>query len=192
MTPESKKKKAAPKKLAHKAVKPHAKHVKREHIKHEPKAEKATTPHSEPEALAEKPVIKEKLATRGHYHYSVGRRKTAMAKIKLFDEGSDFMVNGRKMEEYFPTFDLQRIATNPLNSLGLVKKLAVVSIVRGGGIHAQAEAVRHGISRALVLRNEQDKPTLKKFGFLTRDPRVVERKKPGHRKARRSPQWSKR
>jgi small subunit ribosomal protein S9 len=185
MNAEAKKKKTPTKKTAR---------AHKTQVKHEPKADKQAAHEHVVPAAKEQPAKKAeaKSANLGRYHYAVGRRKTAMAKVKLYDEGNEFTVNSHKMQEYFPTFDLQRIVLNPLSSLGLDKKMTVVSIVRGGGSHAQAEALRHGISRALVLRNLEDKPVLKKFGFLTRDPRVVERKKPGHRKARRSPQWSKR
>jgi len=189
MTPESKTKKTPAKKTT-RTTKAHAKTAKHEVVKHAPKREKVEHK-TEPKAPAHVKT-EEKAVALGSYHYAVGRRKTAMAKVRLYDEGNEFTVNNHKMQEYFPTFDLQRIVLNPLSSLGLEKKMTVVGIVRGGGVHAQAEAMRHGISRALVLRNLEDKPVLKKFGFLTRDPRVVERKKPGHRKARRSPQWSKR
>ena len=91
-----------------------------------------------------------------------------------------------------PTIDLQKIVTSPLSTLGLEARIGWKINVAGGGIHAQAEAARHGISLALILRNTEDRPTLRKVGYLTRDPRVKERKKPGRKGARRGPQWSKR
>mgnify|MGYP001558916854 CR=1 FL=1 len=126
------------------------------------------------------------------YIYSLGRRKTAMAKIKLFEQPGEIRVNNRDYRAYFPGRDLQKIVLSPLIALGLEKQLSAQIFTKGGGTHAQAEAVRHGISRALVLRKAEDKPILKKSGYLTRDPRVKERKKPGLKRARRGPQWSKR
>lgn len=126
------------------------------------------------------------------YFYAVGRRKTAMAKVRLFEGDNGAVVNSRDSRQYFLTRELQKIAFSPLGFLGLENKFGIQIYASGGGIHAQAEAVRHGIARALVARNPADKPTLKKAGFLTRDPRVKERKKPGLKRARRAPQWSKR
>lgn len=126
------------------------------------------------------------------YFYALGRRKSAMAKVRGFEDGNGISVNTLDYKRYFPSLELQKIVTAPLNALGLEKSLRWQIFVSGGGIHAQAEAVKLGIARALVKRNEQDKPTLKKLGFLTRDPRKKERKKPGRKKARRGPQWSKR
>lgn len=171
-----------------------------------PRTPKATSTHAarhkpSPEPVAHvapepKPVVveipKASIPSDKPYFYAVGRRKTAMAKVRLLEGDGTITINSHKLTEYFPTHDLQRIVTTPLSLLGLEKQMAVSSFVAGGGTHAQAEALRHGITRALVIRNEQDKPTLKKFGLLTRDPRVKERKKPGLRKARRAPQWSKR
>ena len=149
------------------------------HVEHFPKETRVETP-------------SHKVESSKPYFYAVGRRKTAMAKVRLLEGDGTITVNNHKFAEYFPTHTLQKIVTTPLSLLGLEKQIAVVSNVAGGGTHAQAEALRHGITRALVTRNEQDKTALKRFGLLTRDPRVKERKKPGLRKARRAAQWSKR
>lgn len=128
----------------------------------------------------------------GRYTYALGRRKTAVAKLRLVAGGDGFKVNGRPFEGYFRTRDLQRIALSPLALLGLEHSFGGELFARGGGIRAQAEAVRHAIARALVLENSDHKPAIKRAGFLTRDPRVKERKKPGLKRARRGPQWAKR
>ena len=141
---------------------------------------------SSPEIKVETPAKKER------YFYAIGRRKTAMAKVRGFENLKDFTVNTKELVKYFPTKPLQKIVLSPLATLGLESKLGWKVNVSGGGYHAQAEAVRHGIAKALVSRNAEDRRTLKKAGFLTRDPRVKERKKPGLKKARRAPQWSKR
>ena len=143
--------------------------------------------------VAKDSVVTEKVKTEdGRYFYAIGRRKTAMAKVRGFLGAKDFVVNTRPVNRYFATKDLQRIIFSPLTTLGLEEKLGWKVNVAGGGIHSQAEAVRHGIAQALVERNPEDRVTLKRAGFLTRDPRVKERKKPGLKKARRAPQWSKR
>jgi small subunit ribosomal protein S9 len=100
-------------------------------------------------------------------------------------------VNGRPLGDYFNYFELQDIITSPLTMTGNVAKTITIRVV-GGGLKAQAEAIRLGIARALVAADTQVRSTLKKAGYLTRDPRIKERKKPGLKKARRAPQWSKR
>lgn len=149
----------------------------------------AATP--EPVVIAQEKKTGEQKTTS--YIYAMGRRKTSSAKVKLFDDQAGaFSVNRRDFAKHFPTKELQRIVLSPLTMLGLEKSLSFQVYVAGGGIHSQAEAVRHGISRTLVSRNAEDKRVLKKAGFLTRDPRVKERKKPGLKRARRAPQWAKR
>lgn len=174
-----------------KKIEPAAKKIseKEKVVTHKPKLHEA-----EPtkEAVVEKvatPIEPEKPA---HYFYAIGRRKSAMAKIRLHLKAGDVKVNNKDYKNYFQGKDQQKIVLAPLALLGLEKTVSVEVFPSGGGIHAQAEAVRHGISRALIARNLEDKSVLKKAGFLTRDPRVKERKKPGHKRARRSPQWSKR
>ncbi|HLW69656.1 MAG TPA: 30S ribosomal protein S9 [Candidatus Binataceae bacterium] len=123
---------------------------------------------------------------------TVGRRKTAVASVRLFPGAGSITVNARTLEEYFPR-DTSRMRILEAFELTETKGQfdAIVS-VRGGGISAQADAVRHGISRALVRSSETLRPVLRKGGLLTRDPREVERKKYGHHKARKRPQYSKR
>jgi len=125
--------------------------------------------------------------------YALGRRKTAIAKVRLIMNGKGLItVNGRPMEEIFNTYESRMMVNSPLKMSGLEGTLDVSAETNGGGILGQAEAVRLGISRALIELNPAYRTTLKKLGFLMRDPRAKERKKPGLRKARRAPQWSKR
>jgi small subunit ribosomal protein S9 len=123
---------------------------------------------------------------------TIGRRKTAVARIYLKDGKGTITVNGRKFEEYFTTEVLQIIVKQPLTLIGQVESFDINVNVDGGGISGQAEAVRHAISRALVEVSVENKPAIKKEGFLTRDPRMVERKKYGRAKARKRFQFSKR
>ena len=131
--------------------------------------------------------------TKTRYIEAVGRRKTATARVRITPstKGS-FTVNDKDMNEYFVTEELQAIATDALTKSEVAEKFSVSVHVLGGGIHGQAEAVRHGISRTLVMRDEELKNKLKKLGFLKRDSRQVERKKFGLKKARKAPTWSKR
>lgn len=131
--------------------------------------------------------------TKQRYTEAVGRRKTATARVRLTPttKGS-FTVNDKDVNEYFQTVELQAIARDAMTKTGGSEKYLVTVKVVGGGIHAQAEAVRHGLSRVLVERDEEVRNTLKKLGFLKRDSRAVERKKFGLKKARKSPTWSKR
>jgi small subunit ribosomal protein S9 len=123
----------------------------------------------------------------------VGRRKTAVAVVKIFKEKEgSFLVNEKPLEKYFPLFELQKTAKAPLELLKLENKFRVLALVNGGGLVAQAEAIRLGLARALVSFKEEFRKKLKKAGFLKRDPRVKERKKPGLKRARRAPQWQKR
>jgi len=134
-----------------------------------------------------------KEAKKNKYYEAVGRRKTAVARVRLFPEGKEgYAVNETDLQTYFPTSELQEIATEALKQDGVDQTFYVSVKVQGGGVHAQAEAVRHGIARALTVYNEELRKGLKKEGFLKRDPRSKERKKFGLRKARRAPQWSKR
>lgn len=127
------------------------------------------------------------------YYEGVGRRKTATARVRLFTKGAKkFLVNGEPYNEYFPTLELQKIATAALEKMNTEDKFRVTALVKGSGKHAQAEAIRHGMARALVEFNPSFKKRLKRVGYLTRDPRMRERKKAGLRGARRAPQWQKR
>lgn len=134
-------------------------------------------------------------AARGtdRYFQGVGRRKTAVARVKLFTRGDRTMtVNGRTVERYFPTPTLRELAQAALTKMNVEEKFRLVAVIRGGGLSAQAEALRHGTARALLEFNPDFRKRLKRAGYLTRDSRMVERKKPGKKKARRSPQWAKR
>lgn len=133
------------------------------------------------------------------YFEGVGRRKRAVARARVFTcnpnqsvEVGNLLINEKNYKEYFPTLTLQRTVEDPFAKLKSANRFTGTVKVNGGGINAQAEAVRHGISRALVLFDINFRKKLKKSGFLRRDPREVERKKFGLKKARRAPQWSKR
>ena len=125
-------------------------------------------------------------------HYATGRRKTSSARVYLKKGKGDILVNDKKLDEYFGRKVAQMLVMQPLELLDLTKKIDISIKVKGGGSFGQAGAIRHGISRALTSFDEELRPQLKKAGLLTRDPRRVERKKPGLVKARKSKQFSKR
>lgn len=141
------------------------------------------------EALA---AVAESAKRPERYFESVGRRKTAVARTRLFTRTGDFAVNGQPYTNYFPTSDLQRIVEDALKKMKLWERFRISVKVSGGGNHAQAQAVRHALARCLVKFNPDFRKRLKRAGFLTRDPRAKERKKFGLKKARRAPQWQKR
>ena len=124
--------------------------------------------------------------------HAIGRRKTSIARVYVDLGTGDIKVNDRDFKEYFPTGPLQYIVTQSQTALNMKETYDITVNVDGGGIKGQAEAIRLGIARALVKANEENKPTLRKEGLLTRDPRMVERKKPGQKKARKRFQFSKR
>ncbi len=126
------------------------------------------------------------------YFYAVGRRKSAVARVKLMPGKGDFKVNDLELNKYFPTLDLQATALAPLNATNQTSSLDAIIKVQGGGKHGQADSVKHGLARALVMMDLEFRPTVKKLGYLTRDARVKERKKYGLKGARRAPQWQKR
>jgi len=127
------------------------------------------------------------------YIETVGRRKTSVARVRMYTKGDkEIIINGKPYNKYFTTKVLQEICIAPLKRMNCDDKFRVSVKVHGGGINSQAEAVRHGISRALIEFNEEFKKRLRKAGFLTRDPRQRERKKFGLKRARRAPQWKKR
>ncbi len=127
------------------------------------------------------------------YFEATGRRKTATARVRLYTKGDKVVeINGMKFEKYFPTKGLQGTALASLDKMRSMGRFKVTAMVNGGGVQSQAEAVRHGIARALVIFNPDYRKRLRKAGFLTRDPRMKERKKFGLKRARRAPQWSKR
>jgi small subunit ribosomal protein S9 len=127
------------------------------------------------------------------YFYAVGRRKNSRATVKLFPDGKgEVNINGKKLQDWIDTDEMKFSVQQPLDLLGIKKDFDVEIRSSGGGKSAQAEAVRLGISRALIKKESSFKQQLKEAGFLTRDPRMKERKKPGLKRARRAPQFSKR
>ena len=127
------------------------------------------------------------------YNYGTGRRKSSVARVRLFENGTgSIIINGRDIDEYFGLETLKLVVRQPLTALGLADKVDLIVTVTGGGVSGQAGAIRHGLSRALVTLNPEFRPSLKAAGFLTRDPRMKERKKYGLKGARRAPQFSKR
>lgn len=127
----------------------------------------------------------------GRYIYATGRRKTAVANIRMFSDKGDSVVNKKAMNVYFSTSLVDK-AYEPFRLTGSLGKYKILVNVSGGGTNAQAEAIRHGIAQALSSGSEEIRKIMKKNGFLTRDDRRKERKKPGLKRARRSPQWAKR
>ena len=127
------------------------------------------------------------------YVYGTGRRKSSVARVHLIPGGSGrITVNGREIDDYFGLETLKLIVRQPLNTVNVTDKVDIDCTVSGGGVSGQAGAIRHGIARALCLMDETFRAPLKAAGFLTRDPRMKERKKYGLKKARRAPQFSKR
>lgn len=138
----------------------------------------------------------EKLDAKGkksdRYFEAVGRRKTAIARVRLFTKAGEFTVNDKLYSVYFPTLALQKITEDALKKMKLFGRFRISVHASGGGLRGQAEAVRHGLSRCLIKFNPDFRKRLKRVGFLKRDPRAKERKKFGLKKARRAPQWQKR
>lgn len=141
----------------------------------------------------------DKETTKGKYIEAVGRRKTSTARVRIMEAAkASFVVNGEDAKEYFKTEDQRRLILDPIvkgTSASGTKsdiKWSVEAHVSGGGIHSQSEAVRHGLARALIESDITLRDSLKKLGFLKRDPRAKERRKFGLKKARKAPQWSKR
>ena len=131
--------------------------------------------------------------SKNPYKYGTGRRKSSVARVHLFENGTgSITINGRDIDEYFGLETLKMVVRQPLTTTDLLGKVDVVVTVAGGGVSGQAGAIRHGISRALLEMNPEYRTTLKAEGFLTRDPRMKERKKYGLKAARRAPQFSKR
>ena len=124
--------------------------------------------------------------------YGTGRRKKSVARVRILAGKGEIKINEKPLDEYMPTETLKIIVKQPLAVTGNEGKFDLIVKVTGGGLSGQAGAIRHGLSRALVKANEENKPALKAAGFLTRDPRMKERKKPGLKKARKAPQFSKR
>lgn len=142
---------------------------------------------------------KDALNKKKRYYEAVGRRKTSVARVRLWTvhpsesaESGNFTINGKKHTEYFITPELRCVSEMSLRKMKSFNRFQVSVLVKGGGIASQAEAVRHGIARSLVMFDFNFGKKLRRVGFLTRDPRMRERKKFGLKRARRSPQWSKR
>ena len=126
------------------------------------------------------------------YYYGTGRRKNSIARVRLIEGTGKITINGRDIDEFFGLETLKVIVRQPLNVTNTTAKYDVIATVKGGGYTGQAGAIRHGIARALNEANSEFRPALKSNGFLTRDPRMKERKKYGLKKARKAPQFSKR
>ncbi len=142
-------------------------------------------------ALPAKTVTKK--AAAGKYIETVGRRKTSTARVRITPGAKEgIVINGKDFATYFPTEELQTIVKNAVVKSKVAEKFSITVVVKGGGIHSQAEAIRQGVSRALVEYDAELRTRLKKLGFLKRDPRTKERRKFGLKKARKAPQWSKR
>lgn len=123
---------------------------------------------------------------------AVGRRKEAVARVRLLPGSGQFTLNGRSLEDYFPNKVHQQLVKSPLVLVEREEQFDIVALLHGGGPSGQAGALRLAIARALILVQPEDRPALKRAGFLTRDPRAIERKKYGLKKARKAPQYSKR
>ena len=131
--------------------------------------------------------------SKRQYQYGTGRRKSSVARVRVYEGGTgSITINGRDIDDYFGLDTLKLIVRQPLVATDMVGKVDIVCTVKGGGVTGQAGAIRHGISRALLGVNAEYRATLKAAGFLTRDPRMKERKKYGLKAARRAPQFSKR
>lgn len=126
------------------------------------------------------------------YYYGTGRRKHSVARVRIYPGSGNVTINGRDIDNYFGLETLKLIARQPLSLTDNLDKFDVICTVTGGGVTGQAGAIRHGLTRALLKYDEELRPILKKAGFVTRDPRMKERKKYGLKAARRAPQFSKR
>ena len=126
------------------------------------------------------------------YFYGTGRRKNSVARVRVYPGTGAITINGRDIDNYFGLETLKLIVRQPLELIEATGRFDVICTVAGGGVTGQAGAIRHGLARALLQQDENNRPILKKAGFLTRDPRMKERKKSGLKAARRAPQFSKR
>jgi small subunit ribosomal protein S9 len=126
------------------------------------------------------------------YFYGTGRRKKSVARVRIYPGSGEITINGRSIDDYFGLETLKLIVNQPFGVTGTAGKFDIVANVTGGGISGQAGAIRHGVARALLAADAEYRPALKAAGFLTRDPRMKERKKYGLKAARRAPQFSKR
>jgi small subunit ribosomal protein S9 len=164
-------------------------------IEDEPAADEAEehvseyTTESAPEGAARQPGQRQIVAGRGS---GTGRRKEAIARVRITAGTGKWLINNRTLDAYFPNKVHQQIVSEPFVTLGAEGKFDVIARMTGGGVTGQAGALRLGVARALILVDPENRPSLKKAGFLTRDARVKERKKYGLKKARKAPQYSKR
>ncbi|PIR06418.1 MAG: 30S ribosomal protein S9 [Candidatus Komeilibacteria bacterium CG11_big_fil_rev_8_21_14_0_20_36_20] len=136
----------------------------------------------------------EQVDKKNNYVPAVGKRKSAIARVRILDEKSNtikIIINNKDYKEYLPYFQWQEIILQPLKITGQ-DKIFISIKTHGGGVRGQVDSIKHGIAKALIKKDPELRPALKKEGFLTRDSRIKERKKPGLKKARRAPQWSKR
>ncbi len=140
----------------------------------------------------EETIKKEIPKPAGKYVYAVGRRKESSARVRLYSGKGRITINKKEYRQYFPIFYLQKKVLEPLRLTKLLNKFDISIKVTGGGIRGQAEAIRLGIARCLIKHDVKLRPSLKAAGFLKRDARVKERKKPGLKRARKAPQWAKR
>ncbi|TSD04204.1 MAG: small subunit ribosomal protein S9 [Parcubacteria group bacterium Greene0714_36] len=169
--------------------------IKEDAVAQEPAAIPVLTPVREAADDTDASDAEKMEAARRHperYFEAVGRRKTAVARVRVYTRTGAFLVNEKPYGTYFPTLELQKIVEDALKKMKLWERFRVSVVVSGGGIHAQSEAVRHGLARCLIKFNTDFRKRLKRAGFLKRDPRMKERKKFGLKKARRAPQWQKR
>jgi len=154
---------------------------------------RAAREREEEDELAAEPIADAAIDLAAGARYSAtGKRKSAVARVILKPGSGGYAINGKQLEHYFPRETLQRLIRQPLETVGYDSRMDVVARMHGGGTSAQAGALRHGISRALIVADPHLRGELKRRGFLTRDPRVKERKKAGLKKARKRPQFSKR
>ena len=130
--------------------------------------------------------------SKQQYFYGTGRRKSSVARVRVYPGSGKITINGRDIDDYFGLETLKLIVRQPLALTETAEQFDIVCTVAGGGVTGQAGAIRHGLCRALLVFNPELRPVLKKAGFLTRDPRMKERKKYGLKAARRAPQFSKR
>ncbi len=160
-------------------------------VKTKPAAKRTQSRTRKPVAAARAKPRAEGEHVHAPYHEGIGRRKTSVARVRIYKEKGVITINKKEYRDYFPTLQLQRTLLRPL-ALSEMEGAHIEVHVYGGGTHSQAEAIRHGITRALVEGNPLQRKHLRDAGFLTRDPRMKERRKFGLKKARRAPQWSKR
>jgi small subunit ribosomal protein S9 len=155
-------------------------------------AEDGADSDSDEDDVSSQPIAVEIDLAAGARYRATGKRKTSVARVILKPGTGEYVINGRTLEQHFPRFTLQRNIRQPLETVGYQDRMDVVAKIHGGGVSAQAGALRHGVSRALIDADPNLRTELKRRGFLTRDPRVKERKKAGLKKARKRPQFSKR